>query len=46
MMQHLFVEAGKKIKIIKGETRLNKKITINSDITFRCFNKTYFGIRF
>jgi 2-C-methyl-D-erythritol 4-phosphate cytidylyltransferase/2-C-methyl-D-erythritol 2,4-cyclodiphosphate synthase len=40
---NLFVEAGKKIKIIKGELE-NKKITINSDINSGCFNKIW--IRF
>ena len=39
---NLFVKAGKKIKIIKGEID-NSKITINSDIIN---TKTYFGIGF
>jgi len=40
---NLFVRAGKKIKIIKGETT-NNKITINSDIKFN--NLIKFGIGF
>ncbi|MDC0616967.1 2-C-methyl-D-erythritol 4-phosphate cytidylyltransferase [Candidatus Pelagibacter ubique] len=40
---NLFVRAGKKIKIIKGETT-NNKITINSDIKFS--NLIKFGIGF
>ena len=39
----LFVNAGKKIKIIKGEIN-NKKITINSDI--RINNSTKYGLGF
>ena len=40
---NLFVRAGKKIKIIKGETT-NNKITINSDIKFN--NLIKFGLGF
>ena len=40
---NLFVRAGKKIKIIKGETT-NKKITIKSDIKFN--NLIKFGLGF
>ncbi|MDB4084483.1 2-C-methyl-D-erythritol 2,4-cyclodiphosphate synthase [Candidatus Pelagibacter sp.] len=39
----LFIKAGKKIKIIKGETT-NNKITINSDIKFN--NLIKFGLGF
>ncbi|MDC1278297.1 2-C-methyl-D-erythritol 4-phosphate cytidylyltransferase [Pelagibacteraceae bacterium] len=40
---NLFVRAGKKIKIIKGETT-NNKITVNSDIKFN--NLIKFGLGF
>ena len=40
---NLFVKAGKKIKIIKGEAN-NNKITINSDIKFN--NLTKYGLGF
>ncbi len=43
MMPNLFVRAGKKIKIIKGEFT-NNKITINSDIKFN--NLIKFGLGF
>ncbi len=40
---NLFIKAGKKIKIIKGEIT-NKKITINSDI--KIYNSIKYGIGF
>jgi 2-C-methyl-D-erythritol 4-phosphate cytidylyltransferase/2-C-methyl-D-erythritol 2,4-cyclodiphosphate synthase len=40
---NFFIEAGKKVKIIKGEPG-NNKITINSDIKFN--NSIKYGIRF